>query len=1021
MSNGARTYGDVERDMGMQIVENVDGTLQVLSQTSVTSSNISNFCTLHLLRLSATGVSISEYLFDQDRVRIFPYQKMATVSGGYVISASKNSSAGGAYVFQTNTNGNVIWEHDFDPIDTKAVDFAINDMGDIAIGGYYSTGMWMASLDANGGLRWERKVGPGSLNDRMYYVIADGSDFVFASRVYNSAEYYFFDIGEEDAIYFKTDRDGNVEWCRFYEQSDDYQNLRSAVKTNDGGYLFAGQQRITNDEYNLIFRKTDNKGLLDSSTATGIEFNDIWGYTRSVRCTDAPSDIAMNASSVCLPDPLLSWKLDVDFRDNGSIDQSENDNSFRVDDFVIGIQSSRIDFIPSDQCSQTDTAFIRFVVYDDVPPFVICKDTFFVDLTNQNSVEVDAFDFAEFYDTDPCSMPQYAEITSVESQLIEQPTYNVTSADFGCQLVTVEFVDFSFNNAVCTSLLCVDSDHAISGTVFHDVDLECDLDNGENGLPGWIFEMAGLDTFYANSNGAGFFRTATDIDNYVVNVFPPNPYWEPCQNWYVVNVTQGEESIEVPARPVYDCPYMEVDVSTPLLRRCGTSTYTARYCNSGTVEAENVLVEVALDDDFEFISTTHPIYTQAGSNVLFLVGTVQPSECGFINFDVKLSCDVPLGATHCVEAHITPDSLCLPYNADWSGAEVALEAECEGDSARFMIKNIGTGNMNAPKNYIIIQDAVGYSNGSFELNSGERKEVATQANGATIRMEAEQESFFPGLSMPSITVERCSDGNGTVSLGFYNQMPLNDADHFISIDCQENRGSYDPNDKLGYPKGVTSNGYIKPNTEIEYRIRFQNTGNLAADKVVIIDTLPTVLNPSTIRLGTSSHPYTFNLDGGGILTFTFNDINLPDSSSNEAQSHGFVKFKIAQFSDLAPGTLIINDASIYFDNNPPILTQIYQHEVNIDFLSSTPSINWPTIRVLVAPNPFDEYIAVECADCSFEDATIHLYNVWGQRVKVHRLDSKVSGIEMKGLSAGMYQFEIRENNRRRATGKIIKK
>ena len=47
---------------------------------------------------------------------------------------------------------------------------------------------------------------------------------------------------------------------------------------------------------------------------------------------------------------------------------------------------------------------------------------------------------------------------------------------------------------------------------------------------------------------------------------------------------------------------------------------------------------------------------------------------------------------------------------------------------------------------------------------------------------------------------------------------------------------------------------------------------------------------------------------------------LPDSTCCEEDSHGLVSYLIRPLPDLDPGTVIENTAYIYFDNNPPIIT-----------------------------------------------------------------------------------------------------
>lgn len=78
---------------------------------------------------------------------------------------------------------------------------------------------------------------------------------------------------------------------------------------------------------------------------------------------------------------------------------------------------------------------------------------------------------------------------------------------------------------------------------------------------------------------------------------------------------------------------------------------------------------------------------------------------------------------------------------------------------------------------------------------------------------------------------------------------MDDEDVDIEIDCIMITGSYDPNDKSNSPLGIDSIHLVTPGTPIDYTIRFQNTGNDTAFKVVIIDTLSNDFDLSTLELG----------------------------------------------------------------------------------------------------------------------------------------------------------------------------
>ncbi len=134
-------------------------------------------------------------------------------------------------------------------------------------------------------------------------------------------------------------------------------------------------------------------------------------------------------------------------------------------------------------------------------------------------------------------------------------------------------------------------------------------------------------------------------------------------------------------------------------------------------------------------------------------------------------------------------------------------------------------------------------------------------------------------------------------------------------------GSYDPNDKTATTSlGSSSTWVINEDDWIDYIIRFQNTGTDTAFNVIITDTLPETLDPSSIIWGAASHTHSRAVVGQGVLKFIFPNILLPDSNVNEPLSHGFVGFRIRPHLPLLPGTTIENIANIYFDFNPPVIT-----------------------------------------------------------------------------------------------------
>ncbi|MEL6720479.1 MAG: T9SS type A sorting domain-containing protein, partial [Bacteroidota bacterium] len=501
--------------------------------------------------------------------------------------------------------------------------------------------------------------------------------------------------------------------------------------------------------------------------------------------------------------------------------------------------------------------------------------------------------------------------------------------------------------------------------------------------------------------------------------FPNN-----CNYRYIPIATLLEEDIslpnfDIPIQLDENCELLTVDVSTPFLRRCFESTYYINYCNRSAVEVENAYIEVQLDDFLDFMSSSLEATDLGGNLYRFDLGTLTEGECGQFPIKVNVSCDAVLGQTHCTSASIFPIPDCL----NWSGAEIQITAECEVDSVLFTIENIGDTDMLNPSAYIAIEDVVAFSQGGFELGVQEKKELRFAKNGSTYRLRAQQVNGLPYPSQPTVALEGCGTNEvGDFSRGFVTQFSEDDAAIFTSIHCEENRGAYDPNDKQVFPRGVGALGQIEQNVNLEYKIRFQNTGTDTAFTVVILDTLDTRLDVSSVQAGASSHPYVFEIIDDRVLRFQFNDILLPDSTTNLAASQGFVQFRVAQEVDVPLGETILNNAAIYFDFNDPIITNQVSNFVGKDFLqiiSSTANEPIPNFKVQVSPNPLEQLANIKIEGQLLTNAIFILYDFRGRKVRQQRIEGNKFQFYRKNLVSGGYFFKIVRHKDIIYTGKLV--
>lgn len=141
--------------------------------------------------------------------------------------------------------------------------------------------------------------------------------------------------------------------------------------------------------------------------------------------------------------------------------------------------------------------------------------------------------------------------------------------------------------------------------------------------------------------------------------------------------------------------------------------------------------------------------------------------------------------------------------------------------------------------------------------------------------------------------------------------------------CYPIVNAYDPNDKQVYPQGDCSDHFIAYDQRLTYKVRFQNTGNSQAINIVVKDTISALLDVSSVQIvGQSHEPLITTMLPGNVLNFSFLNINLADSTSNEDESHGYVIFEISPITGISDNAVIENKVEIYFDYNPEVVTNI---------------------------------------------------------------------------------------------------
>ena len=437
--------------------------------------------------------------------------------------------------------------------------------------------------------------------------------------------------------------------------------------------------------------------------------------------------------------------------------------------------------------------------------------------------------------------------------------------------------------------------------------------------------------YYTSTDALGHFAALIDTGRFNVSTVPPNQLWTACP---IQTVTLSNPNIKdtmtVNSNLYVNaiCPFMEIQLTTPFLRRCFESPYVINYANRGTAVQNDATAELTLDSALTYVSATRPVRSRVGNKITFSLGNVGINQMGQFTVNVMVSCNSVLGQAHCSSVLIPKTMTCDTVQDSIPTIINQCVAGC--DTVSFWVSKPNT-TLNKTFKYQLLADANLIDTGRFTLIN--TFNLKRKRDGRTYRLE------IRNLVTNQLLAARSAESSPTVSTpsvstGFVNQFSQSIKQANISENCTANRGAFDPNDKGAVPTGIGARHFIEQGNAIDYLVQFQNTGTDTAFKVVVRDTLATHFDWSTFKLNAQSHTATWQLNPQGVLIVTFNNINLVDSFTNERGSHGFFKYSIKLKDSIVTNTIVTNKAAIYFDFNAPIITNLTTHTIGKEGLKS---------------------------------------------------------------------------------------
>ncbi|MFY8035251.1 MAG: DUF7619 domain-containing protein, partial [Flexibacteraceae bacterium] len=220
-------------------------------------------------------------------------------------------------------------------------------------------------------------------------------------------------------------------------------------------------------------------------------------------------------------------------------------------------------------------------------------------------------------------------------------------------------------------------------------------------------------------------------------------------------------------------------------------------------------------------------------------------------------------------------------------------------------------------------------------------------------------------------------------------------------------GAIDPNDIITFTPGLGDARLIANTETIKYKIRFQNVGNHLASRVIVSNQLPLGFDINTLNIEGTSHLVKTTVKGNNLLEFRFDNIELPDSNSNEPESHGWIMYSIKPKVNLSKGTELSNSAAITFDYEDPIFTNTLTHTiwgehdsqwaVNVNLMPNP--AQFQTTVSLVSNDPLAGPMAME---------TITIQSVGGKVVQSYNANgTSEMTLPIQGLESGIYIVEVK--------------
>lgn len=512
-------------------------------------------------------------------------------------------------------------------------------------------------------------------------------------------------------------------------------------------------------------------------------------------------------------------------------------------------------------------------------------------------------------------------------------------------------------NQICTGFapdvtLTLAGRTRVSGRVFWDKDSDCSYSASDEGLPVMGTQPFLLEVISQNSStvvipdSTGYYEASIDTGEFWVKLINPNSMLSancsPFDSINIYNPTYGNllSGNDFSLNGDTTCKRLEVTVSSTVFEPCKPSNLSLRYFNSGLTTESNAQIKIKLPNEINLTGATLPYIFLGFNTYTFAIPTLAAGRSGTIDVDVQVVCWPTINNnTICIEAEIDPKDFCsLNPDSTWDGSNIRVSSHCVSNTdVCFVISNEAlspAGHMNSASSWRLFADNAIIQQGTFLLNANSDTTLCFPSAGYTYRLEADQSAGFPSQGYAYSSIERCGSLPTGPSLNKILNHYSESTIPFYYTYCQTIRDNSPSVSKSVQPEGWGPDHYIDIGTEIKYRIDFQNTTADTAHYIEVVDDFnkcyyfnSQAFDMTSLRLLSESHSCQYEFVNN-ILKYKFYNINLPDSSTDEPGSRGFVEFGIRSKVSTSSSWLI-NCADVVFDSTSVVSTNVLRNKTCI--------------------------------------------------------------------------------------------